>query len=61
MYAHYPPQASVLQSSAAQRVDGDLRMRAPGFRSSTSLLLGVTPRAHTHDFVMLEHHTFTVR
>jgi len=31
MYAHYSPRGSVLRSSAAQRVDGDLTVRAPGF------------------------------
>jgi hypothetical protein len=40
-----PPQESVLRSSAAQTVDGDLRVRAPGFRSSPPPLLGATPMA----------------
>jgi hypothetical protein len=45
-YAHYPPQVSVSRSLAAQTVDGDLRVRAPDFRSSASPLLGATLRAH---------------
>jgi len=31
MYVHDPPQASVLRSSAAQTVDGNLRVRSPVF------------------------------
>jgi len=46
MYAQYPPQESVLRNSAAETVDGDLRVRTPGFQSSASPLLGATPRAH---------------
>jgi len=34
MYVHDPPQASVSRSLAAQTVDGNLRVRAPGFRPS---------------------------
>jgi hypothetical protein len=45
MYAHYPPEVSVFRSSAAQTVVGELRVRAPSFRSSTSPLLGATLRA----------------
>jgi hypothetical protein len=47
MYVHYPPQGSVLRSSAAQRVDGDFRVRAPSFQSSAYPLLGATLRAHS--------------
>jgi hypothetical protein len=46
MYAYYLPHGSVLWSSVTQTVDGDLRVHAPGFRSSASPLLGATPRAH---------------
>jgi hypothetical protein len=45
MYVHDPPQVPVSRSSAAQTVDGDLRVRAPGFRPSAFPLLGVTMRA----------------
>ena len=45
MYAHYTPQVSLLRSSATQTVDGDLRVRAPGFRSSDPPLLGANLRA----------------
>jgi len=45
LYAHYPPQESVLRSSVAQTVDGDLRVRAPRIWSSASPLLGATLRA----------------
>jgi hypothetical protein len=45
--AHYSPQESVAHSSAAQTVDGDLRVRAPGFRSSAFSLLGATLRAQS--------------
>jgi hypothetical protein len=45
MYVHDPPQASVSRSSAAQRVNGNLRVRATGFRPSTSPFLGATLRA----------------
>jgi len=45
MYVHDPPQASVSRSSAAQTVDGNLSVRAPGFRPSASTFLGATLRA----------------
>jgi len=43
--AHYLPQESVPRSSVAQTIDGNLRVRAPGFQFSTSPLLGATLRA----------------
>jgi hypothetical protein len=42
-----PPQVSLLRSSAAQTFDGNLIVRAQGFRPSASPLLGATLRAHT--------------
>jgi hypothetical protein len=45
MYVHDPPQASVSLSSAAQIVNCNLRVRAPGFRTSASPYLGATLRA----------------
>jgi len=45
MYANYPPKVSVFQGSATQTVDGDLKVWAPSFWSSTSPLLGATLRA----------------
>jgi len=50
MYVHCPPQVSLPRSSAAQTVDGDLRVLAPGFRSSASPLLGATLRAYFHSY-----------
>ena len=44
---HDPPQASTSPSSVAQTVDGNLRVRAPGFQSSASPFLGATLRAHS--------------
>ena len=35
----------MVRGLVAKTVDGNLRMRAPGFRSSASPLLGVTLRA----------------
>ena len=46
IYVHDPPQASVSRSSAAQSVDGNLRVRAPGFRPSASPFLGANLRDH---------------
>jgi hypothetical protein len=45
MYVHDPPQASVSRGSAALTVDGNLRVRAAGFRPSASPFLGATLRA----------------
>jgi hypothetical protein len=45
MYVDGPPQASVSRSSAAQTVDGNSRVRAPGFRPGASPFLGATLRA----------------
>jgi len=45
IYIPDPPQASVSRSSAAQTVDGNLRVRAPGFRPSASPFFGATLRA----------------
>jgi hypothetical protein len=53
LYAHSHPQEFVLWSSVAQTVDGNLRVRAPGFRSSAFPLLGVTPKAHGHKLHIL--------
>jgi hypothetical protein len=36
----------MVRGSVAQTVDSKLTVRAPGFRSSASPLLGATPRAH---------------
>ena len=47
-YIHDPPQVSLLRSSAAQTIDGNLRVRAPGFRPSASPLLGATLRAQPY-------------
>jgi hypothetical protein len=44
-YVHDPPQASVSRSSAAQTVDGNLRVRAPGFRPNAFPFLGTILRA----------------
>ena len=41
-YVHSPPQGAMLRSSAAQTVDGNLRVRTPVFSSSAFPLLGVT-------------------
>jgi hypothetical protein len=35
----------MVRDSAAQKFDGNLRVRAPGFRSSAFLSLGATPKA----------------
>jgi hypothetical protein len=42
MYNYDPPQASVTRGSAVQNVDGNLRVRVPGFRSRASSVLGET-------------------
>jgi hypothetical protein len=55
MYVHEPPQASVSPNSTAQTVNGNLRVRAPGFRPSASPLLGATLRAHAHPFLFGVH------
>ena len=46
-YAQLSPQQSTVRGSAAQTVDGILRVPAPGFRSSASPLMGATPSAHS--------------
>jgi hypothetical protein len=46
MYVHDPLQASVSRCSAAQTVDGNLRVLVHGFRPSASPFLGATLRAH---------------
>jgi len=45
MCVHDPPQVSLLWGSAAQTIDGNLRVRVPGFRTSAFPLFGATPRA----------------
>jgi hypothetical protein len=40
MYPHDPPRVSVARVSAAQRGDGNLRVRAPGLKSRASPCIG---------------------
>jgi len=47
MYVHDPPQASESRISEAQTVDGNLSVRAPGFRPSASPFLGATLRTQS--------------
>jgi hypothetical protein len=45
MYPHDLPRVSVFRGSAAQRDDGNLRVRAPGLRSRAFPVLDATPVA----------------